>query len=106
MDKTNMRRQANAERSSKRALEGYSGWDNYETWCVHLWLDNEEALQADARHLARSGRTVYESAERLKEYVTEELLPDLGASFAADLLGAAMSEVNWVEIAESFREES
>lgn len=29
-----------------------------------------------------------------------EALPDLGATVWADLLGAAMSEVNWYEIAE------
>ena len=22
--------------------DGYQGWTNYATWCVHLWLSNEE----------------------------------------------------------------
>jgi len=32
------------------------------------------------------------------------MVPDLGASLASDLLGAALSEVNWREIAESWLE--
>ena len=23
----------------------YNGWTNYETWCVALWIDNEEPTQ-------------------------------------------------------------
>jgi hypothetical protein len=34
--------------------------------------------------------------------VTDELAPDLGASFAADLLGYALGEVDWYEIATSW----
>ena len=41
-------------------------------------------------------------ADALKDWVSDEILPDLGASMAADLLGAAMSEVNWHEIAEKY----
>jgi hypothetical protein len=27
--------------------EGYNGWSNYETWCVHLWAtsDNEKTYR-------------------------------------------------------------
>jgi hypothetical protein len=105
-DTTTLRRQANARLASERALEGYNGYDNYETWCVCLWLDNDEGLQQQAREIVREHNAVpFGAADGLKRWVTDELLPDLGASFAADLLGAAMSEVNWLEIAKAFREE-
>ena len=39
-----------------------------------------------------------ELADSLKEMVTE-MAPDLGATTFADLLGAALSEVDWREIA-------
>lgn len=44
-------------------------------------------------------------SDALKEWVTDELLPDLGATLAADLLGAAVSEVNWREIALNYLSE-
>jgi hypothetical protein len=102
---TERRRKANAERAQKAALEGYNGWDNYETWCVHLWLDNDQGLQEQAQFLARSQESGTTAEERLKTWVEEDLVPDLGASFAADLLGTALSEVNWTEVAEAFRED-
>jgi hypothetical protein len=81
----------------------YNGWTNYETWAIKMWIDNEEPSY---RHwLERAEAAVedeteaYEFAQEIKEY-HEEALPEL-EGFAADLLGAAMSEVNWQEIAES-----
>src|SRR5258707_130809 len=84
----------------------YNGWKNYPTWCVNLWLDNEEPLYLERRERARAVRreatdddmvergiwTVaeaerYRLAEALKDWVSDELAPDLGASFGADLLG-------------------
>jgi hypothetical protein len=38
--------------------------------------------------------------------VRDELAPDLGASFAADLLGYALDKVDWDEIADSLIEEA
>jgi hypothetical protein len=98
----------------------YNGWTNYETWNVSLWLDNDEGsytyvreradeLKAEAVAARDENESVddptYELAEWLEEFV-EETTPDLGASMFADLLGAALSEVDWREIAESVLSES
>lgn len=90
----------------------YNGWTNYETWVVNLWMDNEEgsynywreqAKQAIEHATPSSWATAEEAATSTLTHVLkeqhEEALPEL-TGFAADLLNAAMSEVNWYEIAE------
>ncbi len=93
----------------------YNGWRNYETWAVALWLDNEQGSYLYWRERAQeawdnvapgenySGETredaaVAALAAGLKEE-HEEAMPDLGATVWADLMGAALSEVDWREIA-------
>lgn len=34
-------------------MSAYNGWTNYETWCVHLWLSNEEGSYRTCRGLVR-----------------------------------------------------
>ena len=95
----------------------YNGWWNYETWVVSLWMDNDPSSygywrtateevwgesEPDA-HFTRKERARLTLADRLKDE-HEELLPEV-EGFASDLLGAAMSEVNWHEIAENLLEE-
>lgn len=94
-----------------------NGWTNYETWCVNLWIGegssdywNEIALEVYSESEAdtcfsRVERATLDFSDKLKDEI-EESLPELGASMAADLLGAAMSEVNWYEIAEHFIEDA
>lgn len=102
----------------------YNGWTNYETWNVSLWLDNEEStylevqeyaremadrVDPDAIHFTKSD-AVYEMADWLKSYVeelAEQTCPGVlsGASFVADMFGAALSEVNWTEIAHNTLDE-
>lgn len=93
----------------------YNGWKNYETWNVALWLDNEESSQRYWRDVTqecydsavaekpftRDERARFDLAKRLQEEIVESA-PDLGASMWSDLLNAAMSEVDWLEIAESW----
>ena len=69
-------------------MSEYNGWSNYETWCVNLWLDNKQGSYDDKRDIIRNASTKYEAEKALEEYASE-MLPDLGASMAADLLGAA-----------------
>lgn len=81
----------------------YNGWSNYETWNVALWLDNEQGSYDDMRQAARdAGKgNEYKLSQTIKDYVLE-FQPDLGASMFADLLNAALSEVDWYEIAEHY----
>lgn len=84
----------------------YNGWTNYETWNVNLWLGDDEYF----RELARDAVDMYQAEQALKEYteeVAEMLVPAVvqGASFVSDMFGGALSEVNWREIAEHYRDE-
>ncbi len=102
----------------------YNGWTNYETWNVKLWMDNEEGSY---RHCQRMAETAWEDAEAdqtftrleraqidladaLKDEYEEAMhdwLDESGKSGTvwADLLGAALSEVDWREIATSMLED-
>lgn len=82
----------------------YNGWSNYETWCVALWIDNEESMQSEAHEMGERAIDPHRLADALKNWI-EEMQPDLGASMWADMLGAAMSEVDWREIAEHYMPE-
>jgi hypothetical protein len=78
----------------------YNGWSNYETWNVNLWLDNEPGTYDEKREIVRTATSEYKAAQALKDWV-EEMMPDLGATMWADLLGSALSEVDWDEIVEA-----
>ena len=93
--------------------KGYNGWTNYETWAVNLWVDNDEGLQdywrQNAREIYREAAPRWDFEDKrdaaLREFEdwakneVEEMAPDLGASMFADLLGAAISSVDWRDIA-------
>jgi hypothetical protein len=100
----------------------YNGYKNYETWAICLWIDNEEdtylswkdrakellleareSLLDDANNdeIAKASEDArIRLADELKDHF-EEVMPDLGASVWADLLNAALSEVDWHEVASS-----
>jgi len=86
----------------------YNGWTNYETWNVKLWLDNE---QGDYLYWQSSAQESYDNADCGKDEAILELSRQLKdqieeanplvdqSSMFADLLGAALCDVNWYEIA-------
>src|SRR4051812_44316772 len=101
----------------------YNRYGNYETWNVVLWLENEEGTSRYWREAAREEMreaprcrqvlegvwpadraATYRLADRLNEEV-EEGAPELEPSLYSDLLSAALSEVDWHEVAEAFLEE-
>lgn len=106
--------------------KGYQGWANYETWCVSLWVDNEEGTHnywrtATSEALAAARETpepftdetiaetvarqaIWNLAARLKDEISsvdESSLPGL----YRDLLHAALDSVDWYEIAKTWVDE-
>ena len=92
----------------------HNGWTNYETWAVNLWLDNEEGTHDYWREQAQSQwnlatPTSYSTREEVAIQCLAEVLkdehdearPEMPGVYG-DLLGAALEEVNWREIAVHF----
>lgn len=97
--------------------ETYNGWRNYETWNLALWIDNEQGSYEYWRERARD---VYQDAEASKSFTRrEQAALDLAheleneikentptvSDFYADVLTAAIAEVDWREITEHWIED-
>ena len=99
----------------------YNGWSNYETWAVKLWLDNdygsysymqERSAEVLADNTDEDGKADDDGFKRdfadfLKDHheeAREEL--NMPTSVFTDLLGAALSEVDWYEIAGAYLDEA
>lgn len=95
----------------------YNGWTNYETWAAKLWMDNEEGSYRSWQDAAQEAYDDAESdsidtreenaarvlAERIKEEI-DDGAPEVSGMYS-DLLSAAISEINFHEIAASLIEE-
>lgn len=107
-------------REDRMSDKRHNGWANYETWACNLWMSNE---QGDQEHFASLAQEAYDMAQAdgtftrderaciqlcdmLKSHF-EDTMADMleegnaSCSLWADLLGAALSEVNWKEIADA-----
>jgi hypothetical protein len=51
----------------KEGTKRHNGWANYETWCVHLWLSNEEGSYRYWRDEVRRQRSEAPSCANVTE---------------------------------------
>ena len=97
--------------------DSYNGWSNYETWCVNLWMSSDEGSAAYWEMIAQdiaecaddyvdsypeSFSLVEIAKYRLADRLRDEMqIPDDLEGLWRDLVGSALDEVDWSEIAES-----
>jgi hypothetical protein len=84
----------------------YNGWKNYETWNVALWINNDQGLQETVRDMARecvdNEHANYDLSHAIKDLIEEMNPLNDTADLFTDILNAALSEVDWDDLAESF----
>ena len=98
--------------------ETYNGWTNYPTWVTTLWMDNDEGTYNALRSLVIMAReyeepdslmnhvfteeeTILYTLVRLVKNFVEELAFLDEATVRSDLLGWAVEQINFREIAEN-----
>ena len=107
--------------------QGYQGWTNYETWVTKRWLDYEQWSCDHLRELTKEAREQAPKSSQVKEkrwtvdvaggYLLADMVRDLveqlmdndaiagEASLKTDLLGEAIENINFDEIAENLLRE-
>lgn len=78
----------------------YSGWTNLTTYQVHMWFGEMFEDQASG------GGFITEDymRETVHEIVYNQIGGEPSSGLAADILGCALSSVNWRELAEHYQE--
>ena len=88
--------------------ETYNGWTNYETWCLNIWIDNDQYLNERKAELVREvtlhydDKQVYELSLLLESMVEELKDNALEVGLLSDLLGGAIGKINFYELAEHY----
>ncbi len=91
--------------------ETYNGWTNYETWCLNIWIDNDQYLNERKAELVREvtlhydDKQVYELSLLLESMVEELKDNALEVGLLSDLLGGAIGKINFYELAEHYIED-
>ena len=74
------------------------------TRTVRLWLANDEGLYFATQDMARAADNVYDLSVSLQAFV-DDLMPELPAGIASDLLTHALGEVEWQDLASELLED-
>jgi len=89
-------------------IQKYNGWSNYETWLCNMWFDNFEFTDMmDMFDQCEDNSDVLDIIENyiketVEEYVECSLSPGDQHGFINDMLNAAISEIDWRDIAEHY----
>ena len=75
----------------------YSGWSNFETWAIGLWIDNDPPVYDYWIEVARNTTDANALAERMRSE-SAKMMPKLQKIWG-DLLSSTLQSVNWFEIA-------
>ena len=98
--------------------EEYNGYANYETWCVQLWIDNDEhshtywnerardAWEDALRTMPPDKQSFFARTQCLSVWLESthtEDRPDIGCggTVYVELLTHALGTVDWIEIADN-----
>ena len=81
----------------------YNGWTNWETWCINLWLTNDEGVDNRVHEIIKENKNSdtpnIDTENELKEFV-DELIE---SKYITDNI--SLHRVNWKETIDSFNEE-
>jgi hypothetical protein len=84
----------------------YQGWPTYETWLTYIWLSSDHLLDATCQDVAEQALSDLAAADALEDLVEEHLPALESATLESDLLRAALHHVDWLRLAQQYREQA
>lgn len=84
-------------------MSKYNGYENYETWCVHLWLSNDESSYNWVNSIIAESEDTYEAEQKLEDALNSQAQEETSHMWL-DLLNHALNKVNYNEIINAFEE--
>lgn len=76
---------------------GYNGWTNRETWCLHLWLTGDYGLYQAAKLLKANASNPKQLMRLLKVFTESQSGSNVVAKMLSDI--GNMDKVNYLEVA-------
>ena len=87
----------------------YNGWTNYETFCVNAWYQDlsylfEDHIEDLSDEHDNKQDVLSTIAGWIEEHINEEvdLQVDNRGGFVGDLMNAALTEVDWLDLADHY----